>query len=107
MRIGLDNYNLGKDDKGYLVLPKVFNAEKWHFQEVKRIGGFAIYLKTQGNIKSYEVITVKYHDAYKIMDNDIPAKQAWPGDEEFGVLAWAYCDLPSAEKRFNQLINKK
>lgn len=88
------------------ILPKNFNKKGFVYLEVRRTGDIGLYFKTkpETSIKNWEVVKIQSHNGYFIGDLEIKAKEYLPKDEDWGDKGWSYCNIESAEKKFNSLL---
>lgn len=95
-----------KDENGVAVLPLEFTAKNLNFKQVKRQNDVAIYLKTnpKTNFRAWEVFRVKRHNGYILGGNKIEPAENYPGDSQFGLIAWECDSEERALKRFNELL---
>jgi len=56
--------------------------------------------------KRYEVFLLKIRPAKVIFGKSYPAREVFPGNEDFGKWAWSCFKYEQALKRFNGLENK-
>lgn len=108
MRIRTEYFTEGKDDEGFLILPKEFSVNEWKFKQIKREGQIAMYFKAnkERDFKEscIEVIIVQKYPAYEIAGNKMPAKENFCADELWGQFGWSYQSQKIADKKFNRLI---
>lgn len=103
-------------------LPQEKNKNGYRYNLVERSDKAAIY--SQVNIKfphadddqknpqkiiGYEVCKILIANPVTLVDKrtgrsyDYPAKEKFPGDENFGKTAWAFCTLAGAEQKFKEI----
>jgi len=51
----------------------------------------------------YEVFRITIQEASEVFGKKYPAHESYPGNEEFGKIAWAFKDKKNAIKRYNAL----
>ncbi len=109
MRINKEFYIDGKDKNNFLILPKIFESSGWYFEEIQRKNDICIFKKKKNDHKNwtFEVIKIQFSPEFQMAEGvTIPAKQTFPVDSLWGQEAFSYMDLPSAQNKFQELINK-
>jgi hypothetical protein len=90
-------------------LPERFRYDNFDFRMLKREGDIAIFAKSSPSHPrepdSYEVVRVQRKPARLLFGRDIPAHEAMPASEDWGIHGWTYAKLEAAEKKFAELIN--
>ena len=88
------------------TLPTTFGSDDFDFQQLRREGDVAIFVKQKPpfKFKSYEVVIIQKRDAY-IWPNGLttPAHEAMPSSRDWGKYGWTYQTLQDAELRFKTL----
>jgi hypothetical protein len=69
---------------------------------LQRSGRVALYCRS-GHI--YEVFIVQTREAGEVFGREYPAREVYPGNEDFGVTAWCYVDEKLALKRYKYLVH--
>jgi len=91
-----------------LSLPRTFRRRGYRYVQLRREGMLAKYAlyDTLGSPEphSYEVFRVLVHPVRVLGDVAIPAREACPSDEQWGVYGWTLPDSARAEARFNELV---
>jgi hypothetical protein len=75
--------------------------------QIKRSTGAALYsVRTDENspIIGYETIKITIAKPRTIFGKTYPEREHYPNNEEFGALGWAWNNLESAEKHYNELV---
>jgi hypothetical protein len=67
---------------------------------VERTDKKAIYLRWDG---VYEVFRIAMQEATEIFGNHVPKKEAYPGNEKFGTIAWSFRDKDSAMAMYRRI----
>ena len=70
--------------------------------QIKRNGVVALYKRSATN---YEVIIIKQAPEEIKFDKQYPAREVYPGTEEFGTKGWSFMTLAVADKKYNELLN--
>ena len=70
-----------------------------HF--VKRNGNVCLYQRDDG---PYEVFVVQVAPARVVFGSDLPERETYPGNEDFGSTAWCYTQYGNARKKFDRLV---
>ncbi len=52
----------------------------------------------------FEVFFVRVQKEAEIFGREYPTKELYPGNEDFGVMAWCCKDGEKAKRKFNRLI---
>jgi hypothetical protein len=95
------------------TLPTTFGSDGFNFQQLRREGGIAIFLKQKPGLvreypascKSYEVVMIQKRDAYTWPDGQTtPAHEAMPSSRDWGKYGWTCQTLEDAELRFKTLV---
>jgi hypothetical protein len=60
----------------------------------------ALYLRSD-NI--YEVFRIKIAEEEEAFGNHYPKREVYPGNEDFGRVAWTYRDQKLAMRKYNQI----
>jgi hypothetical protein len=89
----------------YEKLPEIVDIKgtgipKLTAKRILRKGKKAIYERSDG---MYECFYVKTQEACKIFDNEYPAKETYPSNEDFGKIAWCFNDLQPAMDKYKKL----
>ena len=78
----------------------------FQFNQITRNNKVAIYSKKDKDKTYYEVMGIKSHNRYKLGGVAFPPAETYPGDNAFGVSAWCFSTLVSAESKLIHLLNK-
>ena len=80
-------------------------------RQIKRTGKSAIYeLRNKGNmLYGYEVIRIRISPAREIYGKFYPEREAYPGNEQWGSLAWSFGarQRQAAMACFNGLVKQE
>ena len=89
------------------TLDTQFKNDGFNFTQIDRTGNVALFSKSKPpvNGKSYEVVLVQKHKAFKIRGLDNAAREAMPGSEQWGEFGWTFLDLTAAKRKFNELVS--
>ena len=86
-----------------------FDRAGWHFKQLYREGGWAIYLKTKFAaeknrplIHSWEVIRVQINPERAAFGKVLPEGERYPSSEEWGEYGWSCM----SEERAYQCLRK-
>lgn len=85
------------------LLPTEFRKHGYNFRQLQREGDVALFEKTAGTVVAYEVVIVQRHDDYMMAGNLIPAAEAMPGNETWGLKGWSPRTLPEALRKFTEV----
>lgn len=91
--------------KDYDVLPKVAHPKGTGIANLtatllKREGRLCMYKRSDD---VFEVFLVIVHPAEHLFGKDYPAREVYPGNEDFGHTAWCYSKIEFAERMYNDL----
>ena len=91
-------------------LEKTLRKNQFDYELVERNENFAIYKQLSDNLTiSFEVFKIKNNKETKIGDNIIEAGEAFPGNEDFGKIAWTYSAFVNPEmdkKEYQKRVDK-
>lgn len=92
-------------------IKKKFEKSNFIFEQLKRVGEFAIYSRYNKDFKKetlhYEVIIIKSHNGYTIAGKNLPPAEIYPSSSSWGSLGFTFSSLNEAEKKLQQLIKSK
>jgi hypothetical protein len=90
------------------ILEKEFNANKFNFKQITRVGDAAIYEKTAigGKAVSIEVIRIKSHNGYELAGVKIAPAEVYPSSSQWGIYGWTYTKMEDAMKKFESIKPK-
>lgn len=106
-----DAKNLGQMD----VLPQTKTKNGYDYNLVKRTDKIAMYSMQNPECpedKGFEVFKIVLTPPCRLQQKSgvkkgmwyqYPLTEAFPGNEDFGNIAWAFNTIESAEKKFNEL----
>lgn len=69
---------------------------------VKRNGEVCLYQRSDG---PYEVFRVQVAPARNVFGSELPERETYPGNEDFGKTAWCYTQYEHAKKKFDRLCS--
>ena len=76
-------------------------------RQVERIGRVAIYEKTKGTYKGWEIILIRKRPGRQLPGGKhIPAREQYPSSAEWGIRGWTAVSLVSAKRQFNKLVQR-
>ena len=89
------------------TLPTKFGSDGFNFEQLRREGDIAIFVKRKPpfKFKNYEVVIIQKRDAY-IWPNGAttPAHEAMPSSRDWGKYGWTFQTLEDCESRFKTLV---
>ena len=88
------------------TLPATFGSDGFDFQQLRREGDIAIFVKQKPgfSFKSYEVVIIQKRDAYTWPNGETtPAHEAMPSSRDWGKYGWTYQTLQDVEMPFKTL----
>ena len=88
-------------------LEKEFNRRGFKFTKVYREGCLAIYERVGKGCKYWETIQIKQVPDQEKFGKVIEAHEGYPGDEEFGYIAYCCMSYDAAMKRIKELRKRK
>jgi hypothetical protein len=59
-------------------------------KRTKKVAMYAVYPEVGDTLYGYEVIMIIIAPAREIFGRNVPIREAYPSNEQFGKLAWAY-----------------
>jgi hypothetical protein len=83
------------------------------YKQIKREGNLYIYAQGYGSEKEFDPIAYEVFFAREQKEGDATIggvdihyenKELFPGDEDFGKMAWSFRKIEWAEKRFSALL---
>ncbi len=88
------------------TLPTTFKHDKFLFRQIDRQGDIALFEKTKGpgRALSYEVVIVQKRKEWAINGKIVPAHEAMPGPESWGIYGWTYTTRSDAYGRMTRLL---
>lgn len=88
-------------------LPAAFKDRGFDFKQIDRQGEIALFSKTKGNNRSFEVVIVQKCPEHTWPNgNTSPAHEAMPSPETWGRCGFTYTTLESARNRLKTLMDK-
>ena len=103
-----------------IVLSKSFTKDKFNFRQLKRSAKTALYEKSKGDSRSYEVIRIKTSakdyqfpsrtnkDGEEIQGSFRPAgSEAYPSSEDWGTYGFSYTNRDTASAKYRELLSKE
>jgi hypothetical protein len=88
------------------LLKTDFIAKGTVYKQIARNDKAAIYeiRRVKGTNKGYEVFKIRVAKAHTWPNgNHTPEHESYPGDEQFGKIAWYFMELNGAQKRFEEI----
>jgi hypothetical protein len=88
------------------TLPTTFGSDNFDFQQLRREGDIAIYVKQKPgfSFRSYEVVMIQKRNAYTWPDGQTtPAHEAMPSSRDWGKYGWTYPTLEDCQLRFKSI----
>ena len=91
-------------------LAEVINRNGYIYKQLKRTDKAAMYSQSdaedrEADFKAFEVFKIKIGKAKVVFGVELPEKEKFPSDEDFGKWAWTYTDYEKAIDRFNKIEN--
>ena len=89
-----------------LELPKTLTKNKLFYEQVKRTDKIAMYSLRQspgGNIVGYETFLIKVDEEREVFGKVYPEREHFPGNEEFGEIAWSWISREKADADYSGL----
>jgi len=91
-------------------LADVINRNGYIYKQLKRTDKAAMYSQSdaedpEADFKAFEVFKIKIGKAKVVFGVELPEKEKFPSDEDFGKWAWTYTDYEKAMDRFNKIEN--
>lgn len=89
----------------YKVIPTEFKKKGFHYKQIKREGGRAIFAQTRpgSSMCNYEVVKIGRHNGYVMGGVHIAAAETYPGSSVWGLSGWTYQTLDAAECKYQTL----
>lgn len=92
-------------------LAEVINRNGYIYNQLKRSDKAAMYSQSvadktddpESNFGAFEVFKIKIGKAKIVFGVELPEKEKFPSDEDFGKWAWTYADYEKANDRFNKI----
>ncbi len=86
------------------TIPTRFSRAGFDYEQVKRNGLNAIFAqKCKGTVIAYEVVQIKVAPPERMFGKDYPEREVYPGNEEWGSIAWSCSMLERALERYSGL----
>jgi hypothetical protein len=88
-------------------LPATSRSADFDFQQLRREGDIAIFVKQKPpfKFKRYEVVIIQKRDAYTWPNGQTTlAHEAMPSSRDWGKYPWTYRTLEDCESRFKSLV---
>jgi len=91
-------------------LADVINRNGYVYKQLKRSDKAAMYSQRiadepESNFEAFEVFKIKIGKAKVVFGVQLPEKEKFPSDEDFGKWAWTYLDYQQAIDRFDRIEN--
>ena len=88
-------------------LPSGLRHDGFDLLQVERVGRVAIYEKTKGTYKGWEIILIRRRPDRQLPGgNYIPAREQYPSSAEWGIRGWTAMSLADAKKQFDKLVRR-
>ena len=86
------------------------NRNGYIYKQLKRTDKAALYSQSvaddrDSKFEAFEVFKIKIGKAKIVFGVELPEKEKFPSDEDFGKWAWTYTDYHKAIDRFNKIEN--
>jgi hypothetical protein len=92
-------------------IEKKFYKNGFTFEEVKRVGEFAIFARYKEEFKEqtfhYETIVIKSHNGYAFAGVEVGPSEIYPSSSSWGRLGFTFNSYERAEEKLEQLIKLK
>lgn len=88
------------------LLPEQFTSGGFLHTQLDRQGTLAIYRRSKGSHKHYEVIDIKSHNGYTIAGRFIEPAETYPSAEEWGQRGWTCDSWERADEKLKELQDK-
>lgn len=96
-----------QDDR-YKTLATHLRREGFDLKQTDRKQDVAVYEKTKGQYKGYEVIIIRNREEYTIAGKTVEAAEVYPSSEDWGTLGWTYPEYHRAIfKSINLLTSRE
>ena len=88
-------------------LATLFRSDGFEFRQLERVGRVAVFEKRKGepNI-SYEVVRIRQVPETTMFGRTVPAHEALPCNEQWGLYGWTYHDKTAAFRKFRELAQE-
>ena len=87
------------------ALPCALRHDGFDLRQVKRVGHVAIYEKTKGTYKGWEIILIRKRPGRQLPGGKhIPAREQYPSSADWGIRGWTAMSLVSAKRQFDKLV---
>lgn len=87
-------------------LPETRKKSNCYYRQVKRSARTAMYslsYSENGKIVGFDVFKIIIKPAGIVLGKQIPEREHFPSDEEFGSIAWSFTTRETAEVKYNDL----
>lgn len=91
-------------------LASEINRNGFLYKQIKRTDKSALYEQIllemeESKTIAYEVFKIRIGKPKIVFGVELPEKEKFPGDEDFGKCAWTYPDIEKALNKFRQIEN--
>lgn len=86
------------------TLSENFKSNGFHFHQLRREGNVVLFEKSKGHVQSFEVVRVQWRPERLAFGKTLPATEVMPSSERWGKDGWSYCDLLSARRKYQNLV---
>lgn len=89
-------------------LPQILKKNGYTYTLIRRDKNICIYQQgVAPDLFYYEVFKVKVKKGTIFKGKELPERESFPKDEDFGSSAWTKRTLKEALVKFNELLNKE
>ena len=89
------------------TLPCGSRHDGFDLRQVERIGRVAIYEKTKGTYKGWEIILIRKRPSRQLPGGKhLPAREYYPSSADWGIRGWTAMSLVSAKRQFDKLVRR-
>ena len=89
------------------TLPRYFKKKGITYTQVLRGKRSCVYRQeVNPEIAFFEVFIIKIKPQKIIFGKQIPEREVYPNDEDFGNCAWSFRSLKKARSKFNELEDR-
>ena len=91
-------------------LAEEINRNGFLYKQIKRSDKGAVYEQIFSGMENnktiaYEVFKIRIGKPKVVFGVELPEKEKFPGDDDFGKWAWTYPDIEKAFSKFKQIEN--
>lgn len=88
------------------ILPETLKKNNCFYRQVCRSGRTAMYslsYSENGQIVEFDVFKIRIDPAIVLHGNDVPEREHFPSNEDFGSIAWSFTTREFAQIKYDQL----